>query len=248
LALASHLGSDARALGGGVVYSIDGSGQLRAMTQDLSAAVAEARLPWRVEPVSWSHGAGRIFADLHEQAHHRSKGRELAGLMQARRGDGQADTVFIVSHSAGCAVALAAAEDMRPDSIERIILLAPAVSSTYDLKPALRASRQGIDVFYSRKDLISMSLALVGTADNRHSSSAGMSGFSVTANEADHALYAKLRQINWNSSMNRSGSLGGHFGFTRPGFFQGYVVPLLQTPAPTRESSDLWPSTPRISD
>ena len=33
------------------------------MSDDLSKAVADANLPLQVEPVNWSHGAGRIFSD-----------------------------------------------------------------------------------------------------------------------------------------------------------------------------------------
>ena len=57
--------------------------------------------------------------------------------------------VYLVGHSAGCAVVLAAAERLPTDSVDRLILLAPSVCVTYDLRPALRTVRCGIDVFYS---------------------------------------------------------------------------------------------------
>jgi pimeloyl-ACP methyl ester carboxylesterase len=210
----------------GVIYSIDGSAHLRTMTDDLRRAVAKANLPLQVEPVDWSHGSGRIFADLHGQAHHRAQGSDLGARIKARRQANPTERIYVVSHSAGAAVALAAADGLPSDALERVILLAPAVSATYDLRPALRSARAGIDVFFSRKDLISLSLNVIGTTDGRHAS-AGINGFDVIPEEADRPLYAKLRQFSWNSSMSRSGNYGGHFGFTRLGFFEASIVPLL---------------------
>jgi hypothetical protein len=210
----------------GVVYSIDGSAHLRAMTDDLRRAVEKANLPIQVESVDWSHGSGRIFADLHSQAHHRAQGLELASRIKTRHQANPTEKIYLVSHSAGSAVCLAAAEGLPEGTLDRVILLAPAVSATYDLRPALRSARAGIDVFFSRKDLISFSLNIIGTTDGRHAS-AGFSGFDVAPEEADRALYANLRQFGWESSMTKSGNFGGHFGFTRQGFFEASVVPLL---------------------
>ena len=210
----------------GVVYSIDGSAHLRTMTSDLRRAVEKANLPLQVESVDWSHGAGRVFSDLYGQSHHRAQALELVDRIKARRQANPTERIYVVSHSAGAAVALAAADGLPSDALERVILLAPAVSATYDLRPALRSARAGIDVFFSRKDLISLSLNVIGTTDGRHAS-AGINGFDVIPEEADRPLYAKLRQFSWNSSMSRSGNYGGHFGFTRLGFFETSIVPLL---------------------
>jgi pimeloyl-ACP methyl ester carboxylesterase len=215
------------------VYSIDGSAHLRAMSDDLRRAVEKANLPLQVEVVDWSHGSGRIFADLHSQAHHRAQGAELAGRIKTRHEANPTERIYLVSHSAGAAVCLAAAEALPEGVLDRVILLAPAVSASYDLRPALRSARGGIDVFFSRKDLISFSLNIIGTTDGRHSS-AGFSGFDVAPSEADRALYANLRQFGWESSMTRSGAYGGHFGFTRLGFFETSVVPLLAQGVPAQ--------------
>ena len=74
--------------------------------------------------------------------------------------------VYLIGHSAGCAVVLAALDQLPPDSIDRAILLAPSVCVSYDLRPALRAAR-GIDVFYSGEDrwILGACMWLVGTAD-----------------------------------------------------------------------------------
>jgi hypothetical protein len=211
-----------------VIFCVDGSGCLREMGPDLSQAVAEAGLPLTVDCFSWSHGRGRVLADLHGHEHHRDKGKELAGAILAQRRNCPGGKIYLVCHSSGAAVGLAAVECLPPGAVDRIILLAPAVSPQYDLRPALRCACEGIDVFTSRRDLLSCTLALVGTADGMHCLSAGRVGFTAPpACRCDAALYANLRQHPWESCMGAAGHLGGHFGCTRAGFFRAYLVPLL---------------------
>ena len=63
--------------------------------------------------------------------------------------------VFLLSHSSGAAVILAAAESLPPDAVDGIVLLTPVVSPRFDLRIAVQASAGGIDSFYSARDLIS---------------------------------------------------------------------------------------------
>jgi pimeloyl-ACP methyl ester carboxylesterase len=209
----------------GVVFSVDGSGRLREMGDDLRQAVADAHLPLRVETFAWSHGAGRIFADLHGSEHQKAKGLELAGLVLAHLRASPASKVYLVSHSSGAAILLAAAGHLPPGSVERIILLAPALAPGCDLRPALRCAQQGIDSFHSRNDVIGHCLALVGTADGQFLFSASCVGFAPVAE--DSRLYVKLRQHAWGVEMTRTGYYGGHFGCTHGNFLRAYVVPLL---------------------
>lgn len=212
----------------GVIFSVDGSACLRDMAPDLNRAIAEAGLPLAVERFGWSHGPGRIFADLHGRGRHRDKGKELAGAILAQRQTYPCGKIYLVCHSSGAAVGLAAVESLPPGTVDRIILLAPALSPRYDLCPSLRCACEGIDVFTSRRDVISHALALIGTTDGTHRISAGCLGFTPDPSSGgDPALYANLRQHPWESGMGAAGHLGGHFGCTRVGFFRAYLVPLL---------------------
>ena len=67
-----------------------------------------------------------------------------------------------------------------PDSVDRIILLAPSVCTSYDLRPALRTARHGIDVFYSTEDrvILGLGMRIVGTAEHDCDIAAGQVGFS----------------------------------------------------------------------
>src|SRR5262249_45143874 len=131
--------------------------------------------------------------------------------------------IFVVTHSAGAAVLLSAAECLPPGTIDRVIMLAPAVSPGCDVRPALAASRCGVDVFYSPTDLVSRGLALTGCADGWHVFSAGANGFTPPCGCPD----PNLRQHGYCWEMARTGHLGGHYGWTKIGFLREYVVPLL---------------------
>jgi hypothetical protein len=170
-----------------------------------------------------------VLSDLCSHGYQKTKGQELAAVLLAHREACPAGKLYLVCHSSGAAVGLAAVNCLPPDCLDGIILLAPAVSSHYDLRPALRSSRGGIDVFYSTKDIVSYALALTGTTDGYHQFSAGCLGFHATGCcPEDQALYGRLRQCAWDKSMCQAGHKGGHFGCTGTEFMSAYVVPLLK--------------------
>ena len=96
-----------------VVFVIDGVGNFGATSVSLGRAIDEASLPLHVQTVEWSHGYGRIFADHMDHCHARNEGRKLAEQIvcyQRPRADGPPLPVYLVAHSGGSAVALAATE------------------------------------------------------------------------------------------------------------------------------------------
>ncbi len=60
--------------------------------------------------------------------------------------------IALVGFGAGARVVLLAAEHLPANTVDRIILLAPDVSCGYDVCTAARASKCGMDVFYSADD------------------------------------------------------------------------------------------------
>jgi hypothetical protein len=211
-----------------VVIAVDGSGLLRNMSGDLRHALADAHMPLKVESFAWSHGAGRVLADLHGHDHQQAKGHELAQWILNYRKLSPTGKVYVVCHSSGTAVVLAAASLLPAGSVERIVILAPAVAPKCDLRPALRCARLGVDSFHSQNDSIGLVLAVMGNADGQFLVSAGSVGFtSPAAVGADDALYQNLRQHAWDWEMCKTGYFGGHFGCTHAGFLRAYVVPLL---------------------
>ncbi len=181
----------------GVVFTADGAGDFGGTSAAFREAVREQGLPLTVETVEWSHGYMRIVSDQIDCQHAGEEGRQLAGRVASCRSAFPNRQVYLVGHSAGTAVVLAATEALPPGSVDRIVLLAPSVSADYDLRPALRCARDGVDVFSSRRDwwYLGLGVSLVGSADRYWRGAAGRSGFQPRVETPeDAALYARLRQ------------------------------------------------------
>jgi hypothetical protein len=217
-----------------VVFVADGSGDYRTTSRVLCEAVNACSAPLRVETFVWSHGYRRVLIDHVDHCNHLEEGRRLAALAAAVRQSCSQRGVYFVAQSSAAAVVLAAAEASPPGSIDRIVLLAPAVAHDYDLRPALRSVRQSIDVFISRRDLGALVFAtgIAGTADRRRTSAAGRVGFTpILTCPGDELLYAKLRIHPWDPSVAWTGNRGSHYGTLEPGFMRAYVLPLLRKAA-----------------
>jgi pimeloyl-ACP methyl ester carboxylesterase len=107
----------------GVVFVANGSGDFRTVSTNLCQAVADATAPLQVETFVWSRGYGRYVLDHTDHANHLAQGRRLATQVAAYRQSCPGQRVYLVGHSAGCAVVLAAAEVLPPDGVDRIVLL-----------------------------------------------------------------------------------------------------------------------------
>jgi hypothetical protein len=215
----------------GVIFAADGAGNFQATSEGLRRVVAEEGLPLRVETFEWSHGYGRMLADQLDYGHIVDEGKRLAGCVAAYRRACPAAEVYLVGHSAGSAVVLAAAEYLPSGYVDGIILLAPAVSAGYDLRPALCCARNAVDVFYSPRDrfYLGFGVAVMGTTDRCWGPAAGRVGFEPeVVCPCDAGLYRKLRQHSWDPSVQWTGNEGGHYGGYQPEFLRAYVVPLLR--------------------
>ncbi len=137
---------------------------------------------------------------------------------------------------------LEAARRLGPGSVERIVLLSPAVAADYDLRPALAAAREGVDAFVSERDRLELRLAtdLVGTADGKRGvPAAGRVGFDPPSQSGpDAVLGRRLRQHPWTPTVAWTGHDGTHAGSVRPEYVRAYALPLLdptsaRPPVPT---------------
>jgi pimeloyl-ACP methyl ester carboxylesterase len=212
-----------------IVFVANGAGDFRTLTRNLTQVVAETGAPLQIETVLWSRGYRRYMTDQVDHANHLAQGARLAAQISAYRCAYPNRRIYLIGHSAGCAVVLYAAELQPPDSINRIILLAPSVCAAYDLRPALRATRDGIDVYNSTEDrwVLGLGVRLVGTTEGECRTAAGQAGFTpIVASPADAALYSRLRQHSWHPVVEWSGHDGGHFGSNDAGFLRAYVLPL----------------------
>jgi pimeloyl-ACP methyl ester carboxylesterase len=211
-----------------IIFIINGSAAGTSVTENLTKVIAKHRLAMNTDTIAWCRWGSQIgdHTDYLGQIY-------AAGCLAAKVADYHArwptSKIYLIGHSAGSHVTLAAADKLPPNSIERIVLLAPSVSTCYDLRPALRASRQGIDCYYSFDDnIVSVGSWKFGTADRRWTKPAGEIGFTrLPPNLPDANLYQKLHHFCWAPEMAWTGNRGGHYGPTSENFLDFYVLPVM---------------------
>ena len=214
-----------------LVWVLDGAGDLKGCSNALAPENALEGQSVELNVFPWSHGYRRLFLDQTDTTHAREQGTKLARAILQRKMYEPGRRIVVVAHSAGCAVALAACDLLPIDAIDRVILLAPSVSSGYDIRPTLWSAREGMDVFCSKKDWVALGFVVrvVGTTDNFWSgSAAGRLGFKPRKGNALAELEeARLRQHFWTPEMAWTGHTGGHHGMFAPGFIRTYLMPLM---------------------
>ena len=230
--LVDGLAADHR--GKSLVLVADGVGGFDLCGTGLRYALGRATLPYAIHVLPWGHGLGRWLADLTDARHRDRQAELLAQIVVRFQEQNPTAPVYLIAKSAGSAVVVKALERLGENAVERVVLLAPALSPAYDLTVALRAVAQEMVVFWSSWDvfILGVGTRVFGTADGVRTVSAGLVGFRIPAPASDPeqaTQYAKLRQVRWRVRMAASGYLGGHFGPDSPVFLRKYVVPLLRS-------------------
>ena len=231
---------------GGIIFVVDGAGDFQACSQHVRQAVERDHLAIPVVTVQWSHGYGRIIADQIGYAYARAQGFNLAHMLRQYRLEHPTVAIHLVAHSAGSAVAITALENLPPETVDRIFLLAPSLSASYDIRPALQKVKDGLHVFYSKRDTAYLGIwtGILGNSDRRWGASSGRIGFQITcASAEDSLLLKKLWQRPWQPGDRASGNDGKHYGDHHPDFVRLHVLPLVATPPKASPISGLPPAT-----
>jgi hypothetical protein len=215
----------------GVVFVVGGIGGLDPLQGSASAALSWAGVPHEVRVFEWTHGKCRLLRDLWDTEHLLAQGARLAEEIQAVKAQDPRRPVYLLGHSAGAGVILAAAGCLPPATLERIVLLSAAVSPGFDLTVALQATRGEVVSFHSTFDRLTLGVGttLFGTVDRVHGTSAGACGFSVPAGDGEGCrLYRRLVQIPWTMEWFFECWVGGpHHGTCMPLFLSRRVAPWL---------------------
>ena len=219
--------------GEGLVIVADGVGGFNVCGLALARVVKETGLPLTVRVARWGHGLGRWYADLSKTANQELQAEQVAESVRRHRDRHPRAPIFLVGKSGGCVVQVKALERLSGVGVERLILLAPALSPKYDLTRALNNVNAEVVVFWSPLDVLILGVGtgIFGTSDRSRSWGAGMVGFRrPSAADPPERLgaYQKLRQVRWSPRMSATGHLGGHLGTDSPFFLKKYVLPLLR--------------------
>jgi hypothetical protein len=226
---AEQLQSSARP---GLVFVVDGVGGLDYLGETVRWAFSSAGIATEARDFVWTHRWGHWLQDLQDFRHLLRKAKDLADEIREAKAEDPDRPIYLLGKSGGTGLVLATAEQLPPNTIERIVLLSAAVSPTYDLRGAFRATRKEIVSFYSPYDqfILGWGTSQFGTVDRYYCASAGLKGFQVpeSLSAPDRALYDRLVQVPWSWRMFWQGNPGVHFGSSMPVFLTREVVPWLK--------------------
>jgi pimeloyl-ACP methyl ester carboxylesterase len=172
------------------------------------------------------------------QAYDRNRGeaRKVAELIEIHAAADPDSPIYLTAHSGGCAVAIWALEQLPTNvKVRTLLMMAPALSPSYDLTSALRHVDGQAFAFTSVYDTVVLQTGttLFGTMDGVQTAAAGFGGF-VRPPAADPLVYQKLVQRKFDRDWEQYGDYGGHIGAMSHAFARAILAPLvLNDPPPT---------------
>jgi pimeloyl-ACP methyl ester carboxylesterase len=217
----------------GLVIILPGIEGRSFLNENLARGLDEGGVSMAIEIYDWSaHVPGGFLINIADYERNKDEALRLVERIKDYRHDHPSAAIHIVGHSGGGGLAVMAVERLPKDiRVSSVILLAAAISPTYDLRPALSHSHYGIFNYYSPYDAVFLRIGtnVAGTIDRQHSQAAGAVGFQpVLGDKKDRALYKKLHQIEWNAEMRWASNFGGHTDWTNPPFVRKYLAPLIK--------------------
>lgn len=220
---------DSDRLDRGLVVILPGIESQSFLNISILHGLLDAGIPHALEIFDWTTGWNPLFLyHLRGWRRNRRVVDRLARRIQDYQRDYPGRPVWLVGHSGGGAMSVLTAEALPEDSpIAGAILLGPALSPRYSVRPALRRTRHGIWNFHSHGDWLFLGVGtlLCGTLDGRHSPAAGFVGF--RHDDATSAEHPPLVQIPYGLAMLSAFNAGGHFGYANRVFVAEHVAPIV---------------------
>jgi pimeloyl-ACP methyl ester carboxylesterase len=185
-------------------------------------AAAEAQLPrFDVEVRTW----GVPFMTIHNlRAHERNEATAAAiatEIADWRRAHPDAP-FYLVGYSGGGGMATLVTAALPDDvSIDRLVLVAPAISPDYPLESeVLPHVREYVVNYFSERDLqVGWGTSTFGTIDRKNTASAGSIGFAVQ-NE-------RLLEYRWSTADEPFGHAGNHLAYLSGRWQAAKLLPVL---------------------
>ena len=166
---------------------------------------------------------------LHNRARNEEQAAIAAELLVKQYRTHPEQPIYLICHSGGSGPAIWALERLPGDvKVACFVMLAPALSPTYDLSKGLSHVSGAAYCFNSPDDdmVLGTGTNLFGTMDGVRCDAAGRVGF-VKPPDADEKQYAKLVHKTYDPKWARYGHIGGHIGCTGTVFVQAIVAPLM---------------------
>ena len=209
---------------------LPGIGGERSIDQTLTEGLVQGGVEADVEIYDWTATDVGLSALYARQRHQREADVVATKITQRFRADPRT-RIYLSGHSGGTGIALWALERLPPDvKVESLLMLASAMSPSYDLSPALRHVRGRAYALYSLYDpVLGVGTRMFGTIDGVKTDAAGRVGFTKPPNAADPRQYEKLVSIGFDPAWIRLSNIGDHIGPMMRPFAREVLAPLLRT-------------------
>src|ERR1700677_1069348 len=122
--------SDSSTVSRGVVIVIGGIGGMDLLSSTAHLTLPKAGVKHDIREFVWTHGKGKLISDLRDSLHVQQKADELADVIRLLKGEDPDRPIYLLGKSGGAGLALKTAEMLPARTLERIVLLAAAVSPT----------------------------------------------------------------------------------------------------------------------
>lgn len=216
-----------------VLFILDGVGGFQFGPVMVRRALRLERQPLGTVLYRWQFGLpGEIWTDLMWLRRNRRMGANLARKLLAFRRAHANTRVHVLACSGGAGIGVFACEQLheRP-LIDTLVLACPALSSGYNLGPALRAAKRCYALISHRdRAILGLGTRIFGTTDRRFGPAAGMTGFQIPpdASDKDRATYGRLREIHWSPEFKKFAHHGGHTAWLAVSFLRRHLLPILR--------------------
>lgn len=188
-----------------------------------------------IELVDWTTQCPALMLyHLQGLERNRMQARQLAQRIVAYQNQFPGRSVNLIGHSGGAGVALLTLEELPPGhQVDNVILLAGAMSASYDLRPVFPNVKRGIFNYSSPigdSMLLGLLTSVCGTIDGHHCGAIGTKGFRFPPNltaEERMQYFQKLFERRYDFSMAFNGNLSDHFGPINPLFARNELAPIL---------------------
>jgi len=151
--------------------------------------------------------------------------QRLAEFITRRKRRHPQRPIYLIGYSCGGFVAIRALELLEAGMrVDAAAVIAGAFAPSRNLRPACDHVSRKMLVCSSLADwlIIGLLTTIFGTADRRHTPSAGMVGLTSLSNDK-----TCVRSIRWKPSMIRLGYWGEHFSASSAGFVRRHVAPAM---------------------
>ncbi len=192
------------------------------------AGLRDAGLDWTIEIIPWGSPPLSSLRNLIDHPANLARAKRIASRLIELRAINPEQPLVLCGYSGGGGLAIMTAEALPPDvAVDRIVLVAAAISNDFDLAQIEDRYRDKMVNIYSPRDgVVGWGTRLFGTIDRKKTHSAGHSGFLDIKGKL--RVSDKLEQIEWSAEWRASGHGGEHTGYLRREWAKSHLAPIIR--------------------